>query len=431
MLSVDVEESTIARIHAMPAACTLMFSRAPDLQNTKAQSKPVTIWPLQDAAKMHVHSPELAQALQSLLQHGIPVIDLGCGMGYYVAELAKKGYTTYGVEGTPDIQGIALHKPIYQADLSEPLTVPLPDGHVLSFEVAEHLAKEDEGTFLDNVILHARARLLLSWALPEACAPGRGHGHLNCQSNIYVIRSLFLRGFAFHVADSLWLRERVRGSQAYWFEGTLLVFDALALASLSLDDLETYGAPRLIPAGSRNWIHTTPHSGGGAAVEGARAARGSTSKQHEGDDSSATPSALCARPVRVKEIGADVGYMYVVDAGAEADVALAILLSDCAVSQLSMVCPHDACAPRATLLALGRAPFSLYVRSDVWSVHVPGITYVLTKTLDLERQVCALLFLDGKVWEGRPVCPRLGESEVYVTLYGIPRGRYNVAYCPP
>jgi len=135
--------------------------------------KAITIWPLQDAAQMHVHSPELAQALPSLLQEGIPVIDLGCGMGYYVAELAKNGYTTYGVEGTPDIQGIALHKPIYQADLSEALTVALPDGHVLSFEVAEHLSIQDESTFLDNIVLHARSRLLLSWALPHACAPGR------------------------------------------------------------------------------------------------------------------------------------------------------------------------------------------------------------------------------------------------------------------
>jgi hypothetical protein len=75
---------------------------------------------------MHVHSPELAQALPALLPAGLAVVDLGCGVGYYLSELAKIGYMTYGVEGTPDIQGIALHTPIYQADLSEPLSVPLP-----------------------------------------------------------------------------------------------------------------------------------------------------------------------------------------------------------------------------------------------------------------------------------------------------------------
>jgi SAM-dependent methyltransferase len=75
---------------------------------------------------MHVHSPELAQALPALLPAGLAVVDLGCGVGYYLSELAKNGYMAYGVEGTPDIQGIALHTPIYQADLSEPLSVPLP-----------------------------------------------------------------------------------------------------------------------------------------------------------------------------------------------------------------------------------------------------------------------------------------------------------------
>ncbi len=31
-----------------------------------------------------------------------------------------------------------------QADLSEPLTLELPRGHVLSLEVAEHLSPDDE-----------------------------------------------------------------------------------------------------------------------------------------------------------------------------------------------------------------------------------------------------------------------------------------------
>ena len=219
----------------------------------EGRTKPITIWPLKDASQMHVHSPELAEALPSLLQEGIPVIDLGCGLGYYVAELAKRGYDTYGVEGTPDIQGIALHKKIFQADLSEPLTVPLPDGHVLSFEVAEHLSVDDESIFLDNIILHASSRLLLSWALPDACAPGRGNGHLNCRSNLYVIRQLFTRGFSFHEDESMWLRERVRGSAAYWFDGTLLVFDRLDVSSLSLHELAADAAAH-VPEGSRGGI---------------------------------------------------------------------------------------------------------------------------------------------------------------------------------
>lgn len=60
----------------------------------------------------------------------------------------------------------------WQADLSEPLALNFPDGHVMSFEVAEHLAVDDEETFVDNIVKFCIGRLLLSWALPAACAPG-------------------------------------------------------------------------------------------------------------------------------------------------------------------------------------------------------------------------------------------------------------------
>lgn len=195
--------------------------------------KPITIWPLQDAQQMHVHCVELAEALPILLPAGYPVLDLGCGVGYYVSELAKRGYTVHAAEGTPGIEAISIHKPIHQADLSEPITLNFPHGHVMSFEVAEHLSAEDEDTFLDNVIKFCAGRLLLSWALPAACAPGRGHGHLNCRSNLYVVRRLFLRGFTFHAVDTAWLRAKVAHTEAFWFKETLLVFDLFPPPSLS------------------------------------------------------------------------------------------------------------------------------------------------------------------------------------------------------
>ena len=281
--------------------------------------KPVTIWPLSDAAQMHVHSPELAQALPVLLQPGIPVVDLGCGVGYYVAELAKLGYTAHGVEGTPNIEDIALHKPIHHADLSEPLAIPLPDGHVLSFEVAEHLSPDDEPMFLDNVVQHARARLLLSWALPDACLPGRGHGHLNCRSNLYVIRALFLRGFTFHHTDSLWLRERVRGSAAYWFVDTILIFDHVPLSKLSLAELEEHGASRTISDGSRGRIHTAPATTPGSA-----------------EDHNAGHLPACAGRALLRE-PADASVL-LADAGDAVDVNVDVALQGCAETALSMVC---------------------------------------------------------------------------------------------
>ena len=71
-------------------------------------------------------------------------------------------------------------------------------------------------TYLDNVLQQVApgARLLLSWALPEACLPGRVHGHLNCRENAHVIRRLFVRGFLFHEAHTAWLRAQARPRRA-------------------------------------------------------------------------------------------------------------------------------------------------------------------------------------------------------------------------
>uniref|UniRef100_A0A7S0EH38 Methyltransferase type 11 domain-containing protein n=1 Tax=Hanusia phi TaxID=3032 RepID=A0A7S0EH38_9CRYP len=190
--------------------------------------KPVTIWPLTDAQVMHFHSSELAQALPKMLNKALPVIDLGCGKAFYISKLSELGYQVHGIEGTPGIEEIAYHRPILTADLSEPLSLDLPHGNVMSLEVAEHLAPDDEDVYLENIIKFCRSRLIVSWALPSACAPGRGHGHLNCRDNSYVIRKLFVHGFRFHASDTRWLRQVVKDSQAFWFKDTLMVFDRFA-----------------------------------------------------------------------------------------------------------------------------------------------------------------------------------------------------------
>jgi len=193
--------------------------------------------------------------------------------------------------------------------------------------------------FLDNIVLHARARLLLSWALPDACAPGRGthyeksalsclyvsnvsraltfsecfpgHGHLNCRTNLYVVRALFLRGFALHEDDTRWAREQVRGSAAYWFEGTLLVFDSLDLREISLATLEAQGTGNPTRQGARAYLRQ--HSRGPQEEE----------------------AGLKGCKVQVHEPRA--GSTFEVDPGDAIDVAMDIALDACPQTQRSMV----------------------------------------------------------------------------------------------
>lgn len=118
-----------------------------------------------------------------------------------------------------------MHQPIHHADLSEPLSLPLPRGSVMSLEVAEHLDRADESVFLDNLASLCSHRLILSWALPDACAPGRGYGHLNCRDNAYVIEAMFGLGMLFQPEATAWLRSRLQDAEAFWFKDTVMVFD--------------------------------------------------------------------------------------------------------------------------------------------------------------------------------------------------------------
>ncbi|EKX47468.1 hypothetical protein GUITHDRAFT_106908 [Guillardia theta CCMP2712] len=96
----------------------------------------------------------------------------------------------------------------------------------MSLEVAEHLSPEDEDVYLDNIIKFCRSvTRCLSLSPPHSLsAAGRGHGHLNCRENSYVIRKLFVNGFRFHEEDTKW----VKNSEAFWFKETLMVFDRFA-----------------------------------------------------------------------------------------------------------------------------------------------------------------------------------------------------------
>jgi hypothetical protein len=79
-------------------------------------------------AHTHTHTLQLARALPHLFDKSLPVTDFGCGIAYYIQNLSQKGYTVHAVEGTPGIESIALYKPIIEADLSEPLTLDIPQG---------------------------------------------------------------------------------------------------------------------------------------------------------------------------------------------------------------------------------------------------------------------------------------------------------------
>ena len=146
---------------------------------------------------------------------GRTVIDFGCGGGEYVRELKKTIPYVEGWDGNPHTEeetgGLCKY-----ADLSQPFISSKFDW-VVSLEVGEHIPKESEQQFIDNLCEHAQQGILLSWAPPSQL----GEGHINCQEGSYLIEEIYKRGF---LVDMVKTNEIRSNCETWWFQRNLLVF---------------------------------------------------------------------------------------------------------------------------------------------------------------------------------------------------------------
>ncbi|XP_037792928.1 uncharacterized protein LOC119588307 [Penaeus monodon] len=88
---------------------------------------------------------------------------------------------------------------------------------VLSLEVGEHIPRQSEGVFLDNLVRHACTGIVLSWAVPGQ----DGHHHVNNRENDYIKASMTKRGLVVDAEAERKLRE---AATLFWFKDTLMVF---------------------------------------------------------------------------------------------------------------------------------------------------------------------------------------------------------------
>jgi 2-polyprenyl-3-methyl-5-hydroxy-6-metoxy-1,4-benzoquinol methylase len=143
------------------------------------------------------------------------VFDFGCGDGNYLKNLNKVCTKVAGCDGNPFTleltEGLG-----FQADLSIHHQFEKVDW-VISFEVGEHLPKEYESIFIDNLCNHAHKGIIMSWAFPNQ----PGEGHVNCQTSEYIIEQLYKRGFLIDYIESNNIRNL---SDTWWFQANLLVF---------------------------------------------------------------------------------------------------------------------------------------------------------------------------------------------------------------
>ena len=177
------------------------------------------IWTKEDA-EHHQSSLKFAKWLAGYLPKDTPVVDFGCGNGYYVSYLENNGFIATGIDGNDNIEWLC--KAFYHFDLSKPLADIGRVHSVLSLEVGEHLPKEAQETFIQNLTKNCKKHLILSWA--SIGQPGIGH--INCRDQKEVIADVESRGFKLNDAATKEARANV-DPNCDWLERNLLVFERI------------------------------------------------------------------------------------------------------------------------------------------------------------------------------------------------------------
>lgn len=182
---------------------------------------------ISDSYSGHVFDEGLAECLSEIvLQRNIATaVDMGCGPGWYVAYLRRLGIRAYGYDANPYTE--QLSSPMFNSsyhceclDLSEEVIFSKPFELVLSIEVGEHIPMEFQDTFLDNLTNNCSNCILLSWAVPEQV----GDGHVNLQTNEWVINQIARRGFVFNREKTILYRSKCNND---WFKKTLMFFERI------------------------------------------------------------------------------------------------------------------------------------------------------------------------------------------------------------
>ena len=175
------------------------------------------IWDLNTAKSRHRFDEALALKIVTMYKPSL-VADVGCGNGQYCKFFKDHGWpNVHGYEGTQGIKELGIYDDIMVVDLTKRRWVEIDYALTISLEVGEHIPKNFEQVFIDNLCEYVHKDLVLSWAIPGQ----RGKGHFNEQPNEYVIKEFEKRGLTYILNHSLMLRE---SASLGWFQNTLMVF---------------------------------------------------------------------------------------------------------------------------------------------------------------------------------------------------------------
>jgi tryptophanyl-tRNA synthetase len=144
------------------------------------------------------------------------IIDVGCGNGSYTFYLRSQGFDVDGFDGNPFTLDITYGE-CGVVDFADPVNLWARD-LVLCLEVAEHIPKDREEIFIENILAPMSDYVIISWAIPGQ----GGLGHVNCRDNEYVEAIFSYWGYN-HLKE--WSDRMRKKSKLSWFKNTIMVYE--------------------------------------------------------------------------------------------------------------------------------------------------------------------------------------------------------------
>lgn len=141
--------------------------------------------------------------------------DFGCGHGLYTKYFIENNFICHGYDGNPYTFTIT-NGLCNVLDLSIPINL-LPLDFVLSLEVGEHIPKQFESNFIQNLHKHNTKGIIVSWAVKGQ----GGNGHVNEQNNDYIKQQFLDLGYENNIDQEKILRN---SATIPWFKNTIMVF---------------------------------------------------------------------------------------------------------------------------------------------------------------------------------------------------------------
>ena len=222
----------------------------------------------------HLDAP-LASGIATLASRGhrgLTILDMGAGKGLYVRYLRASGLRNVtGYEGVHNIEELTSGR-ILHREFTTPFS-PCPQFDVtICLEVAEHIPRDREHTFLANVNCSTRDGLIFSWAPPTQ----PGTGHVNQRKREDALARLRAIGFVVDRAATNYLEQR---ATLYWFKRNVIALHRLGAPSpFELDnEARALVSSGISAAGSGSSSGAAVRSAGG----GVRTHAGSTAARNE------------------------------------------------------------------------------------------------------------------------------------------------------